>query len=87
MAPPGSKVVVWNYDRMVGTYTRPDIQLASHHAVDANGCGYDYAVVSSRSFKDIYLYPDAPVIYSIGQGDAVFTAIKQLPPCNPESTE
>ncbi len=86
-APPDSRVVVWNYDRMVETYIRPDIQLASHHTVDDQGCGYDYAVVSSRSFKDIYLYPDAPIIDTIGDGEAVYTVVKQLPPCNSESTE
>ncbi|MBN2502245.1 MAG: hypothetical protein JXB38_15790 [Anaerolineales bacterium] len=86
-APPDSKVVVWNYDRMLETYIRPDIQLASHHVVDEQGCGYDYAVVSSRSFKDIYLYPDAPVIYTIGDGAAAFTVIKQLPPCSTGETE
>jgi len=87
VAPPDAKVSVWLYDRMVETYIRPDIQVASHQAVDADGCGYDYAIVSSRSFKDIYLYPDAPIIYTIGDGEAVFTVVKQLPSCSPESTE
>jgi hypothetical protein len=87
VAPPDAKVSVWLYDRMVATYTRPDIEVVSHQSVDAQGCGYDYAIVSSRSFKDIYLYPDAPILYTIGRGDAVFTVVKQLPPCSPDTTE
>jgi hypothetical protein len=79
-APPRSKIVVLDMRRIAKKYiNRKDITSISYK----DTCEADYAIVTTRNDKDLYIYPDDPVIYRVEKDHAVFTVVKQLNSCKP----
>jgi hypothetical protein len=79
-ASPGSKIVVWNTNRIANKYFyRNDLSIKSFN----DTCDADYAIVPTRFGRDIYIYPDDPVIYQVEKDHAVFMVVKQLNSCKP----
>lgn len=80
VAPSGATVIVWGPAHNVEQYARKDIIVQKYHKgkVKETPPG-SYLVLSSNLRKDLYLYPDAPVLFQTGREDAIYSVVKQLP--------
>ena len=86
-APSNSRVIVYGANHIVETYAREDLVIEKYqNDLELDCSSPTYAVLLSRGDKDIYLFPDSEVVFTIGKDDSVFTVIKYLnnpPVCDP----
>jgi hypothetical protein len=61
----------------VKDYAREDLRIKEYsNAEDLSR--YDYGIFLTNRDKDIYLYPDADVIFSVVRDGATFVVVKKL---------
>jgi len=78
-APKRSKVIVWGPDQVVRKFARKDLAIKEYVPEKPGGNeNADYAIISTRYNKDLYLFPEGKTILEIGRGGAVLTVVKQL---------
>ena len=78
-APKRSKVIVWGPDQAVRKFARRGLVIREYHPEESSEIeNADYAIISTRYNKDLYLFPEGKTILEIGRGGAVLTVVKQL---------
>jgi hypothetical protein len=78
-APEGARVLVWGPEHTVETYARPDLGIEKYRKENTkSNASANFAIVSSRNNKDVTLFPEAEILWTIGRGGVNFTVVKQL---------
>jgi hypothetical protein len=73
----GDRITVSKHGKLLRRYTREDLVVQERES----GCSADYAVLTTRHALDRRAFPDEPVVYRVGKGEAVFTVVKKLVNC------
>jgi hypothetical protein len=85
-APTGSMVVVVGPSQIVEHYARKDLDIKDLDTMIFSGrnpVGITepyYAVILTRYNNDQTLFPEAPVVFSVGREDAIFAVVKIVNP-------
>ncbi len=76
VAPANGSVWVEGPAHLIQLYARPDLKIYSTYEVERSP-HYDYVVALTRFNLDQQSYPQAPIVFTIGRDQALFTVIKQ----------
>ncbi len=79
-APTNSRVGVWGAVHVARKYARPDLSLQRLDGIEYGPCDFDYALLTTRNSKD-RLFPQAPVLFTAGIDDTLFTVVKEISSC------
>lgn len=76
VAPANASIWVEGPAHLVQLYARPDLKIFSTYEAE-RAPRYDYVVALTRFNLDEQSYPNAPIVFTIGRDQALFTVIKQ----------
>ncbi len=76
VAPANGSVWVEGPAHLIQLYARPDLKIYSTYEVERSP-HYDYVVALTRFNLDQQSYPQAPIVFTIGRDQALYTVIKQ----------
>ncbi len=77
--PPNAVVIVWGAPHLVSTYARDDLNILKYEKfMPLDFEEPVYAVLLSRHSKDLYLFPEAEVIYTVQRDGAVLSVVTAL---------
>ena len=76
VAPANASIWVEGPAHLIQLYARPDLKIYSTYEVQ-RAPHYDYVVALTRFNLDQLSYPQAPVVYTVGRDQALFTVVKQ----------
>jgi MFS family permease len=78
-APNRARVIVWGPEQVVRKFARKDLVIREYVPEKSGGNEKaDYAIISTRYDKDLYLFPEGETILEIGRGGALLAVVKQL---------
>lgn len=75
VAPANASIWVEGPAHLIQLYSRPDLKIFSTYEAERSP-RYDYIVALTRFNLDEQSFPGAPVVYTIGRDQALFTVIK-----------
>lgn len=75
-APANANIWVEGPAHLLQLYARPDLKIFSTYEAE-RAPHYDFVVALTRFNLDQQSYPQAPIVYTIGRDQAIFTVIKQ----------
>lgn len=78
-APQGAEVVVWGPPTTLWRYTRDDIRV--YNALEERQpTGAYYALISTRSNKDLNVHTAAPTLYQVEKNGAILAVLRYIEP-------
>jgi hypothetical protein len=86
IAPQNSNIIVFGAPHLVKIYARPDLEIGKYkNDITIDRDSPSFAILLSRYDKDIFLFPEAKIIYSVERDGAILAVVKDLTNSYPSS--